>query len=273
MALILKFLIPRKTYVIIISTAVIVLLAVVVFYETNRRSMTRASHEMIDSHHNEVYALNHEISARDRDIAQMADQYSRLNARLTNANSSRQTLQNRYNSLQQQFDDLSLRYREIGSHNITQSLGLRDFDAPLISHVTADPDKIDMIVRHFSAMHTGDLDAYLLTVNGGQYWEYPGVAFGSDNWWDWDGGWTWVDFLLLTFHRISEREYYRMEVKFIPDWWPRYLDSYPVWGGHLWVWVLVQETPDSEPFLRQYSLGVTASGGENWNEWRVYDYH
>ena len=269
------FLIHRKNYIIIIFTAIIVLYIAISFYETQRRNMIRVNNELIYIHHNEVYMLNHAISIKDTDIAEMTDQNNILHTKLTYANSNHQTLEYEFETLQQQFEDLRRRYHwEMGtSDGLMWDLGLREIDAPLITHATTDPDKIDMIIRHFNAMYSGDLDAYLATIQGGDTWEYPGINPDSDDWWGED--WTWTDWLLQTFHRIAAREYYRMEVKFIPDWWYHNLD--PEWGrqtsGHLFVWVLVQETPDSEPFLRAYPLGITSRGGANWNEWRIYDYH
>ena len=279
MGTILTFLTRYKYYVATISIAVIVLSGVVVFYETQRRNMISANSEMLDLHNDEVYALNQAIYLRDANIEEMAGQNNALQAQLAAqeeiiyANTNHQVLEEELADLQQQFDDLQQLHWE--TEWISWEMGLREMDAPLMTHATADPGKVDMIVRHFNAMYSGDLQAYLATINNSESWEYPGLVFTMDDMQDWPtDGWTWVDWMLMTFRRISEREYYRMEVKFIPDWWHSAAGE---WGrqtsGHLPVWVLVQETPDSTPFLRSYPLMITSTGGENWNEWRVYDYH
>jgi len=269
MAFILKYLIRHKIYVIMISVAVIVLSAVVAFYETGRRNMVRANNEMIDLHHNEVYMLSHEISIRDINIAEMATQNNALHVEnaamhgeITYAHSNRHIAENSLNDLQQQFDDLQSRYWR--NHMLAWDMGLLEMDAPIITHVATDSGKIDMLVRHFNAMYAGDLDTYLATLIDGEYWEHPGIDPESGEWRDRDGGRTWTDFLLLTFRDIAGREYYRAELRLVPDWWWSHNSEWErQTSGHLLVRVLVQETPDSEPFLRFHSVSVTSSGGPN----------
>jgi len=163
-----------------------------------------------------------------------------------------------------------------------QNMGLRSMGVPLVTHVTTPPGKFDVITRHLTAMYAGDLDGFVATLNNNHTWQYPGIAFqieDFDDWWDyidWDN-WTWIDFMVLEYRQIAEREYYRMEIKAISDdfWWMTFPDwewSRPT-NGFIAVWVLVQETPDCEPFLRSYSFGVTAMGGANWNEWKIFDWH
>jgi len=278
MKYILQFLLRHINFVLIISISAIVLLATVIIYEIRWRNMVRTNNKTADIHYYEIHTLNYEISTRDTSIAEITYQNNILRTdiaaiqdEIIYANRNRHIVENRFNDLQQQFDNLQQRYWEMGtSHNVMWMLGLLDMDAPLITHPTTDPDKIDMIIRHFNAMYSGDLDAYLLTLSNGHEWVYPGVDLESD---DGESNWTWTDWMLITFRNIAEQEYYRMEVKFIPDWW--YFNQ--EWGrqtsGHLPVWVLVQETPESEPFLRFYPLGVTSRGGPNWNEWKIFDYH
>jgi len=269
MEIMLKFLIQHKNYVIIISIAVFVLCEVVTFYETSQLNMVHEKNEMIDNHHNEIHMLNHEIYIREMDIVEITDQYSALHTELAATQDEVTYANSNHQALQQQFDDLHRRYWEMrGSHDFGEWMRLFDINAPLISHITADPDKIDMIVRHFNAMYSGDLDAYLSTLMGGCSWEYPGVDPESD----WSGEWTWTDWMLRTYRSVAEREYYRMEVKFIPDWWHHNPERERT-AGYMSVWILVQETPNSEPFLRSYSLGVSSRGGANFDEWRIYDYH
>jgi len=264
-----------RNYITVISYVVSIFFAIVVFYEMGRHNMARSVNIMIDMHQNEVYMLNHEIYTMSMNIAEKTEQNNTLQTDLrrqryetARINTSRLTLQRNFDNLQQQFDYLQHWYWEISGNNLMRWMGLYDMDAPLITHANTDPAKIDVILRHFNAMHIGDLDAYLDTLHNGHDWIYPGVDFETYGW----SGWTWVDWMLVAFRDVSAREYYRMEVRFVPDW-----PYYPGWGrlgmGHLPVWVLAQETPESEPFLRGYNLSLTPSGGRNWNEWRIYDHH
>jgi len=270
---ILKFLIRHEDYVIFVSI-VFIAFSVVTFYEAGRWNMIRANNEMIDHHHNEVYMLNQEIAVMEMEIAEMTEQNNLLHTKLattqdevTYANSNYQTLENEFDYFQQQFDDLRQRYWSM--QHMPWMLMVDEMDAPLITHVSTDPDKIDMIIRHFNAIHSGDLEAYVSTLLGGHNWEYPGVDPDSD----WNSEWTWLDWMLRTFRDNAERGYYRMEVKVIPDWWHSNPEREQQTSGYLTVGVLVQKTPDCEPSLRHWSLGISSSGGENFDEWKIYDYH
>jgi len=270
---ILKFLTQHEDYVIFIFV-VIIALSFVTFYETGRWNKIRANNEMIDHHHNEVYMLNQEIAVLEMEIAKKTEQNNVLHTKIaatqdevTYANSNYQTLESEFDYLQQQFDNLHQRYWSM--QNTMRVLRVHEIDAPLTTHVTTDPDKIDVIIRHFNAMYSGDLDAYLSTLMGGCSWEYPGVDPESD----WSAEWTWTDWMLRTFRSVAEREYYRMEVKVIPDWWHSNPEGERRTSGHLTVGVLEQETPDCKPSLRDWSLGISSSGGENFDEWKIYDYH
>jgi len=257
----------------IISIAVIVLISVVAYYEAGIRNIHRINSEILE---NQLHMLNHEIYIRDTTIAEMAAQnnllYNDLAAtqeKKAYINTNLQEREEMYQHLYRRFLHLRYQYWEMGTgRNLMWWLGIQEMYTSLVTHTTTNQGKIDMIIRHFNAMYSGDLDAYLSTVQGGHNWVYPGFNPETDD----DDNWTWVDWMLGTFRHRAEREYYRMEVKFIPDW-PYSPERGRSTGGHLMVWILVQETPESEPFLRVYPLGVTPRGGPNWNEWRVYDYH
>lgn len=279
-----KFLTQHKQYALAVAIALfalVVLSATVIIYETERRDIISANDYMAYLHHNEVYSLTQEILLREQAIEEIADRKNILHTELfasqeetRYASRNQQSTADSLYELQQRFDELLFRFnyerQQHGDLNhfrwVEWHLRLNEMDASMVIHADADPEKIDMIVRHFNAKYTGDLEAYLATVHRGYTWEYPGIAFGdydTDNW-DWE--WSWIDWMLLNFRSVSEREYYRMEVKFIPG---AVLGS----SGSIQVLVLVQATPDSRPFLREYTIAITSIGGENFDEWRIYDYH
>ena len=260
----------HKTPIIITTTALLVLLYVIIYYEATRRNITSASNERIAF-------LQQEIAAGEAQIAYLTQEnydlqvvfcllyntehmlaISRANyTALLNAHA-----ETRLELINATEEERYWRYRYWRNNWIMHDLRMYDMDAPIITSVNADPAIIDMVTRHFNAMYTGNLEEYLATIVGGDTWEYPGISISDDAWGDRDGDWTWTDWLMLTFRRVSEQENYRMSVRVIP--------GRPSWISHqLSVWVLVQPTPDCEPFLDMYSLHISLADGV----WRVHDYH
>jgi len=262
-----NFIIKHKTHAIIISIALIILLYTIVFYEATRRNITSASNDRISFLQYQIDNLHHEISIRDTRYFELQTKLATAQYAITDTHARHSALMESYENLQQQHDTTyeqfrDLQYRYWNTSHYVWMFDLYNMYAPTITHATACPNKVDMIIRHLTAMYTGDLQGYLATVSGGDTWEYPGAAFSGENWnWEADD-WTWTDWMLLTFRDISEREYYRMNVRFIPgrNWWPE---------QHVLTWVLAQETPDCEPVLWFHSLHVSRENGV----WRVHDYH
>jgi len=261
------------------TITVLILAAIIANYETERRSIIRTNNVITALHIQEISALQ-----ADNAYIQLERDRIFLDHRMTEdslANMAQQLVDTRRElaNSQRHFDDLQRRYHEMRNEEWIV-WALRDIDAPTITHVTADPDIVDLIIRHFNAKYSGDLAGFLDTINGGHTWEYPGAAFSVECPNDWNAfweheNWLWGDWMVMRFRQVAEHEYYRMTVRFVPDWerWHWEWDWEFTWGGTLWVTLVVQETPESLPFLRSYPVALTASGGLNRNEWRVFDYH
>ena len=124
--------------------------------------------------------------------------------------------------------------------HVKYAMRLYDMDGPLFVPAHIDKGLADFIVKHFTAMYTGDVETYKSTVSP-TTWSH--------------------EYLMGRLLTVAENEYYRAEVKFINEW-------NDTWWN-LSVTVLEQEFEDSEPRINVWPVILAHTDGK----WFVNDYH
>ena len=156
-------------------------------------------------------------------------------------------------------DMIALQARHIESQRIRSNrmyssamewfFGIHEMGTPIVIHESVTREDIDLVVRHFQALYTGDVETYLETItrDGRRH-----VEVTDDN----SLGWGYTR-MLEWLRRRGEVGYYRVEVKVIPE----------LRHGFVPISVLVQRYPDSPPFMREYWTGFVQRDDGSW---RIY---
>jgi len=236
-----NFLFKHKIVLGIFCIPIIAILALIIHYESQ---MAR----QIENHSNELNQLTADaLAVQERMYVGISDLYASKLELEHEFKSQIQVLVQAHETEKYELEQLLAHTEEERSRlqvyywansHINFTLGLHDFEAPLLVHNNSNMELINFFVAHFDALFSGDEERYRETIILNEWSE---------------------DFLMGFFSRYKEANYYRTQVKFVPsgEW------------GYRTVFILMQKYEDSEPALQAWPVLAVYRNGR----WLVHDYH